>query len=81
MKIAGGCERFQCFKTKTFYEKLCYHFLVESTTIENATFQHKIDLSKANIKTNTIGSTKWTYYKEHSFGINYFFFVENITSV
>ena len=42
-------------------------FLLESVTIENATFQHKAALSKANVKTTRTGNTKWTYLKELSF--------------
>ena len=43
---------------KTFFEKLEYRFLAESTTIETARFPFKADLSKGNIKTNTMASTK-----------------------
>ena len=39
-------------KTKTFFKKLEYRFLVESTRIENATFPYKTALSEANVKTN-----------------------------
>ena len=38
-------------KTKTFFKKKGYRFLVESTTIENITFPHKTALSEANVKT------------------------------
>ena len=42
-----------------------YHFLVESTVIENATFPCKTALQLiANVKTNCMWSTKWTYYKK-----------------
>ena len=43
---------------KTFLKNLVYHFLVESTKIENATFPYKTALSEANIKINRMGSTK-----------------------
>ena len=36
--------------------------------------------SKANVKTNRMGSTKWTYHNQRSFASNYFFF-ENLISV
>ena len=36
-------------------------------------FHRKIALSKANVKTNRIGSTKSTYRKERSFASNFFF--------
>ena len=43
---------------KTFFKKLEYSFLVESTKIENAIFLYIIALSEANVKTNGMGSTK-----------------------
>ena len=39
------------WKTKTFFKKLEYRFLVESTKIENASFPYKTAMSEANIKT------------------------------
>ena len=51
------------WKTKTFFKKLEYRFLVESTKTECAIYPHEAALPEANIKTNRIGSTKWTYYK------------------
>ena len=57
-------------KNKIIFQKtvpLQYHFLAESTRIENATFTYKTVLSEANIRTNRMGSTKWTYHKELSF--------------
>ena len=59
------------WKTKTFFEKLKYHFLVEGATIESATFPYKTDLSEANVKTNKMGSKKPTYHKERKFATNY----------
>ena len=75
MTITGNFEPFQYFKTnflkkQTFFKRLEYRFLVESTKIENATFQYKTDLSEANVKTNRLGSTKWIYHKERSFASN-----------
>ena len=58
------------WKTKTFSKKLVYHFLVESTKIENVSHPYKT----ANGKTNRMLSTKWNYHKERSFASNYFFF-------
>ena len=43
---------------KTFFEKLEFRFLVESTTIESALFSYKTALSKANVKANRMGSEK-----------------------
>ena len=39
-----------------------YRFLVKSTKIENTTFPYKTALSEVNVKTNRMGSTKWTYH-------------------
>ena len=51
------------WKTKTFFKKLKYRFLIESAKIENASFPFKAVKSKANIKANRMMSTKWTYTK------------------
>ena len=62
------------WKTKTFFKKLEYGFFVESTKIENASFSFRTAMSEANVKTNRMVSTKWTYHKERSFASSYFFF-------
>ena len=49
-------------------------FLVESTKIEKASFPYKFAISEANVKTNRMVSTKWTYHKERSFVSNCFNF-------
>ena len=64
--------------TKTFSKKLEYGFLVESTKIENALFLYKSSKSEANVKTNRMVNTKWTYQKERSFASNYFIFLKNL---
>ena len=61
-------------KTKTFFKKFEYRFLVERTEIENALFLYKTAISEVNVKSNRIVSTKWTYHKEQSF--NYFIFLK-----
>ena len=48
---------------------------VESTKIESTTFPYKPTLSKANVKTNWTGSTKWTNRIEQSFATNYVIFL------
>ena len=58
------------WKMETFFKKLEYHLLVESTKIENASFPYKSVKSEANFKANRMASTKWTYHKEGSFAIN-----------
>ena len=62
------------WKTKTFFKKLSYRFLVESTKIENASFPYKTAVSEASIKTNKILSTNWTYKKQGAFASSYLFF-------
>ena len=59
------------WKTKAFFKKLEYRFLVEATKIEN-TFPFKTALSEANVKANRMATTKWTYHKEWSFARNLF---------
>ena len=63
---------------KTFFKKLENRFLIETTKIENASFPFKTALSEANVKTNRMVTTKWTYHKEWSFASNYFIFLENV---
>ena len=46
------------WKTKIFFKKLEYRFLVEITKGENASFPYKAAISEANVKTNRIVSTK-----------------------
>ena len=65
-------------KTETLFKKLEYRFLVETTKIENTSFPFKAALSEANVKTNRMATTKWTYHKEWSFASNYFIFFENL---
>ena len=69
------------WKTKTFFKKLEYRFLVESTKIENASFSYKTAMSEANVKTNRMVNTKWTSQKEWSFASNYIIFFKHFVSV
>ena len=80
--ISGDFERFQYFlnlkqvfwKTKTFLKKK-FHFLVQSSTNESATFPCKTALQIiASVKTNGMGSTKGTYHEEWNFATGYFIF-------
>ena len=59
---------------KAFFKKFESPLLIESTKAENATFPYKTDLSEANLKTNRMGSTKWTYDKEWILPLNFIFF-------
>ena len=57
-------------------KKLEYRFLVESTKIQNASCSYKTTISEANVKTNRMVTTKWTYQKERNFASNYFIFLK-----
>ena len=63
---------------KNFFKKLEYRFLVETTKIENTSFPFKTALSEANVKTNRMATTNWTYHKEWSFASNCLIFLENL---
>ena len=73
--ITGSFECFQHFNFETnflknenlFFKKLENSFAVENTKIESLTYSYKTTLSEVNVKTNRMGSIKWTYYKERSF--------------
>ena len=64
------------WKTKTFYKKLKYRFLVENTNIENASFPYKTAISEVNVKTNKMVTTKWTHQNERSCASDYFIFLK-----
>ena len=66
------------WRTKTFFKKLEDNFLVEATKIEITSFPFKTALSEANVNTNGMETTKWTYHKEWSFASNYLIFLENL---
>ena len=63
---------------KTFFEKVEYRFLVETTKIENISFSFEIALSEANVKTNRMVTKKYTYHKEWRFASIYYIFLENL---
>ena len=69
------------WKTKTFFKKLEYGFLVETIKIENTLFPFKTALSEANVKTNRMATIKWTYHKEWGFASNYFIFFRQLSPV
>ena len=64
------------WKTKAFFKKLEYHFLIESTKIEDTSFPYKTVMPEANAKTNRMMSTNWIYHKERSFASNYFIYLK-----
>ena len=58
------------WKTKTYFKKLDYGFLGETTKIECTSFPFKSALSEANVKINRMTTIKWIYHKEWSFASN-----------
>ena len=83
--ISESFKRFQhltlkqiFWKMETFIKKLEYIFLVETTKTENTSFLFKTALSEANVKTNRMATTKWTYHKDWRFASNYFIFWKNL---
>ena len=59
---------------QTLFKKLEYHFLVESTKIDNITFPYKTSLSEANIKTNRMGVQNWPITKNGVLPVTTFLF-------
>ena len=87
---SGSFERFQYFNFETSFlenEKLfskngSIFFQLKILRLKTHSFPYKAALSEANVKTNRMMSTKWTYHKEWIFASNYFiFFFENFVSV
>ena len=83
--ISEGFKGFQYFnfetnfwKTKSIAMKLEYRFSVETNEIENTSLPFKTTLSEADVKTNRMATTKWTYHKEQSCASDYFIFLENL---
>ena len=70
--ISENFEHFQYFN----FEKLEYRFLVKRIKMEKASFPYKAAISEANVKTNRMVTTKWTYHRELSFASNYFIFLK-----
>ena len=66
------------WKTKAFFKKLKYFFLVKTTKIENTLFPFETALSEANVKTDRMATTKSTYHKEWSFASNCLIFMESL---
>ena len=64
------------WKMKSFFKRLEYCFIVESTKIENASSPYKTVILEANVKTNRMVSTKGTHPEKRSFATNYFFFLK-----
>ena len=73
LKIALHLRGGHIFVTITGYFER-FH-LRTFTKIENEVIPYQTASSKANLKTNRMESTKWTYHKERSFATNYFIFL------
>ena len=85
MTISESFKRFQYFNFETnfvenenLFQKTGVPFLVEATKIEITPFLLKTALSEANVKTNRMATTKWTYHKEWSFASNNLIFLEDL---
>ena len=59
---------------KNLFQKTGAYLLAETIKFESASFPYK----KANVKTNKMVPTKWTYHKERRFPSNYFLLKKNI---
>ena len=86
--IIRNFDRFQYFNfasnfldNENFFQQTRVLFLVESIKIEGASFPYKTAMWETNVKTNIIGSTKWTYHKERSFVSNNFYLIKNLSWV
>ena len=81
MTISHSFKRFQYFNFETnllengnLFQSTGVPFFSEITKIENTLFSFKTTQSEANVETNRMVTTKWTYHKECSFASNYFIF-------
>ena len=83
VKISGNFESFQYFNLKTVF--LENETFSQNTRIPLFSWKHldwkciislQEAISKANVKTNRMMSTKWTYHKERGFVRNYFIFLK-----
>ena len=63
---------------KSYLKKLEYSFLVKSNKIESVSFSYKTAISKANVKTNRMVSTKMDLSQERGFASNFFIFFLNL---
>ena len=62
------------WKTKTFFKKLEYGLLAESTEIESASFSYKTAISEANVKTNRMGVQNGPFRKNGDLPVTTLFF-------
>ena len=93
MTISKNFERFQYFnfginflKNEDLFQETEVPFFCWKYWDCKRNIPIKAVLSEANVKTNRMGGTKWTYHKERSFASNYFIYLfiylfENFVSV
>ena len=53
--------------SKTLFKKTDLCFTIKNAKIENVVLWYKTAPLEANVKTNGMGSAKWTYHKDWSF--------------
>ena len=77
--ICESFKRFQYFNVETnflenenLFQKIWVLFFSWNHKIENTSCPFKTVLSEANLKTNRMVTTKWTYHKEWSFATSLF---------
>ena len=64
------------FRNSLPFERSACFYVTICENVENRSFQYKTAIQEANIKTNRIVTTKWTYHKERSFASNYYIFLK-----
>ena len=67
------------WKTKTFFKKLEYRFLVESTKIENISFPYKSFISQASVKYKMDLSQKQSFYQQLNYFLKILFQFKNLS--
>ena len=65
-------------ENENLFQKTGVPSLVETTKIENTSYQFKTALSEANVKTNRMATKKSTHHKGWSFASKCFIFMENL---
>ena len=73
LKIFNTWKHFFWKKRKPFQKE--HRFFVEIFKTEKTAFPNKTALPAANVGTNRMGGTKWTYHKEQSFASHYFIYL------
>ena len=64
------------WQKKSFSKNWSIVFYLKALRLKTHHFHTKTTISEANVKTNRIVSTKWTYHRDRSFASNYFMFLK-----